>query len=78
VKMAKIKVNYKKCTNPEECLKCLNVCPTGVFMKAPVSKPKSPSTKPKAYKIVPIYNELCNTCGLCVNNCPLKAITIKM
>lgn len=78
MRMVKIKINYEKCTNPEECLKCLDTCPTGVFIKAPISKPKSPSTKPRAYKIVPIYNKLCNACRLCVNICPSEAIIVKI
>lgn len=78
----KIKIDHAKCPQPDECGKCLNICPTGVFFLRPQGKF---SWKPEfqksitsiSYKLEPRFKGLCNLCMACVDVCPTNAITIK-
>ena len=72
----KIRIN-KKCANPDNCKKCLKVCPMGVFIILPTDKfiPLSPNP-PKSYKIYPMFSKVCNACMECVRTCPQSAISI--
>lgn len=73
-KKVKIKIDYSKCTQPEECRKCLNVCEPAVFNLVFLDKEY---TDPKIWKVVPVFTQLCNGCNLCVEICPKKAIFVK-
>jgi ferredoxin len=72
-----IRIDYGKCTKPEECMDCLKTCPSGVFLMGPVGSGK-PNIPPKSYKIHPRYADQCNGCGLCEEKCPKQAIQIKL
>ncbi|RLE75116.1 MAG: hypothetical protein DRZ80_03395 [Thermoprotei archaeon] len=75
--MPKIIYDKSKCLHPEECMICVKTCPKKVLMLAPAEKPKSPGSPPSRYIIYPMYDVLCDKCGLCLENCPKNAITIK-
>jgi ferredoxin len=70
-----IKINHKKCIGAEKCGKCLHICPLGVFMNVPMGK-YIPHEKPKKYKIVPYFKDICNNCGACVKVCPERCISL--
>jgi len=72
----KIKIDYSLCSDPTDCLACIRACPLGVLFKAPINDPKDPGTPPKGYKIVPLYDKICNGCGECVKVCPKNAIKL--
>ena len=65
----------KHCLGPEECGKCLKVCPVGVFMKIPVGR-YAYKREPKEYKVKPYFKELCNNCGACQRVCPTNCIRV--
>jgi len=78
----KIKIDSKKCINPQDCNKCLNICPTGVFFLSPQGKfsPKPEfqrAIEKLNYKLIAPFTEVCNLCMECVAVCPAKAITIR-
>ena len=73
----KIKVDYSKCTQPEDCRKCIGICPPGVFNFVFTDKNYH---NPQNWKIIPIFPHLCissNNCNACVENCPKDAINIR-
>ena len=72
----KILIDTKKCTDPDKCKKCLEVCPAGVFMLVPVGKHKRHLEKPPEHLLKANFPELCSLCMACVNTCPRKAINI--
>jgi len=72
----KVKIDYNKCSDPLSCKACIRACPYGVLCIAPIKDPKDPGKKPVGYKIVPLYEPLCNSCGKCVEVCPQNAINV--
>jgi len=74
-----IDIDLEKCTTPFDCKKCLDVCPTVVFMVAAVKVEKGRETNPKepgAYAIHAPHRDKCTGGGDCVEVCPVDAITI--
>ena len=71
----KIKVNYTKCTNPEECKICLKLCQPAVLI---LTFTDTDYYNPKNWKLVPAFPGLCIGCNLCVEQCPQQAITVKI
>ena len=69
----KISIDYKKCTTPEECRKCVGVCQPVVLSLTFTDKDFH---TPKDWKIVPIFPRLCIHCMLCVEICPEQAINV--
>ena len=77
-KKPKIRIDYSKCTQPEECRICLKVCPPAVFNLSFTDKDYH---QPEHWKVVPVFPFLClnsTKCELCVVNCPKQAISIKL
>ncbi|MFX1337242.1 MAG: ATP-binding protein [Promethearchaeota archaeon] len=69
----KIKVDYSKCTAPEECKQCLDVCQPAVLILTFTDKD---FYDPKDWKIFPVFPGLCIGCNLCVEKCPKNAISV--
>jgi len=75
----KINIDDTKCTTPFDCKKCLQICPQGVFWVIPVKVVKFQETdqkEPGAWKLTVQYRAMCADCELCVEVCPVDAITI--
>lgn len=75
MKYPKIEINYELCTNPEDCRKCVQVCPPSVLN---ITFTDEDFHEPKNWIIDPAFPQLCegNNCSRCINICPLKAISI--
>jgi len=76
---AEIIIDPAKCTTPFDCKRCLRGCPQAVFMCFPVKVEKGKETDPRepsAYGIVPMFRDKCTGCRLCIDLCPVEAITI--
>jgi ferredoxin len=71
----KIKIENKKCKNPENCMKCLQICPAKVFVLKPLLEKKSWYVK--AFEINALFKDSCNGCMECVEICPEKCIRIE-
>ncbi|MFX0133693.1 MAG: 4Fe-4S dicluster domain-containing protein [Candidatus Hodarchaeota archaeon] len=80
----KIKVSEKKCPTPFMCQKCLNICPTGVFMV--IANPMKTTTKYVpidekeigSYMLMAPMASKCIGCMKCVDICPNQAIKLKI
>ncbi|TFG31173.1 hypothetical protein EU527_13140 [Candidatus Thorarchaeota archaeon] len=70
----KIIVDYSKCTDPQSCKKCLQICPPAIFILYP---PDYNSNEPIEWRVDVAFTDLCTRCNQCVEICPLGAITIK-
>ena len=73
----KIRIDYSKCQQPDDCGKCLQVCQPAVFSLIFTDKDYH---DPKNWKVVPMFPMLCvldDKCNFCVNVCPESAISIK-
>ena len=75
MKKPKIKIDYNKCKKPEDCRKCLNVCPTAVFNLYFTDKDHH---DPKNWKVDAVFPQLCTNCQACIEICSQNAITIKI
>jgi len=73
-KKNRIKIDYFKCRDPENCRKCLAVCTPGVLN---LTFRDEDYHDPKDWIILPVFYQLCDFCKKCVEICPEKAITIK-
>lgn len=74
-----IEIDSEKCKIPFDCKKCLQVCPTSVFMVHAVKVEKGRETNPKepgAYKLAAPMRDKCSVCNDCIDVCPEDAITI--
>ena len=78
-----IKIDYTKCGDkggfdPRECTTCLKVCDPCVFLMHNVigAKEEDPND-PQVWRITPVWPSVCIRCGVCVDACPEKAITVK-
>ena len=64
----KITIDDKKCISVNGCLTCSIVCPVGVFKQ----------TDDKTQIVVDEANEdECTLCNLCLEQCPVQAITLR-
>ena len=70
----KIKIDYKKCSEPEKCRKCLQICEPGVFIITFTDKDYH---NPQKWLIIPVFPQICTDCNKCVIDCPEKAILVK-
>jgi ech hydrogenase subunit F len=61
---AHVSVDLSKCV-PCSGLVCVGVCPEGILEQGSDKKPKV------------VDNASCTLCGVCINLCPTKALTIK-
>ncbi len=80
----RIKISEKKCPTPFVCQKCLNRCPTGVFMV--IANPMKTGAKfipidenePGSYMLMAPMASKCIGCMKCVDICPKQAIKVKI
>ena len=73
--MIQIKWNDDQCTSPQECRKCLDTCPQGVFIIYPRDGRK-PGKATENWAIMPLFLSLCTGCDICQDICPENAITV--
>jgi ferredoxin len=69
--------DHERCTNPEECLKCVKVCSPHVLAFFPTPTRPTGETIPPP-RVLLFLPEMCNLCNLCVEVCPEKALSIKV
>jgi ferredoxin len=82
-KFPKITIDLEKCTVPFLCKKCLQICPEAVFHVARVmSKEKRlEEMDPRVdgnYVLFANRRDKCTVCNLCIDVCPVGAITIEV
>jgi ferredoxin len=69
----KIKIDTTKCKNPDNCIKCVQICPAKIFVLKPADKK---SSYVKTCEIKVLFEDLCNGCMKCVEVCPEKCVSI--
>lgn len=76
MKRPKISINNKKCSQPELCLKCLQVCQPCVLNITFTDKDYH---QPQNWIIDPVFPQLClgKECRKCIEICPMSSIAIK-
>jgi len=72
--MAKIRIDKEKCPCPQDCAKCMQACPTALFVLYP--KKREIGKVDTDFELVVPAPSLCTSCGLCVEACPNEAIGI--
>ena len=72
----KIKIDSNKCKNPDECMKCVQVCPAKIFILKPRGTKKR-SAHAKKWEIKVLFKDLCNGCMECVKVCPEQCISVE-
>ncbi len=76
---AVIEVDTTKCTTPFDCKKCLAGCPQSVFSVRAVKVEKGRETDPSepgVYTLVAPFRDKCTGCNICIEICPVDALTI--
>ena len=71
----KIKIDNNKCKNPDNCMKCVQVCPAKIFVLKPIIRKKS--SYAKEVEIKALFIDMCNGCMDCVKVCPEHCISVK-
>ena len=71
-----MKIKISNCTDPKNCMKCVEVCPAKIFVLKPIGTKKM-SNYVKKWEIKAIFKNLCNGCMECVEVCPEQCITVK-
>jgi NAD-dependent dihydropyrimidine dehydrogenase PreA subunit len=81
-KKIKISIDYAKCgdgigVDPRYCCKCLQVCSPAIFLLHQTigSEEKDPYD-PKKWRVTALWPSLCNLCMICVNECPVNAVSV--
>jgi len=74
VAKTKIIIDYAKCGDPRECKKCLQICPSALFM---CYSPDYVSNDPVEWRVDVAFTDLCTRCGDCVAVCPKHAVTVR-
>ena len=82
-KFPKITVDLEKCTVPFLCKRCLQACPMGVFHVTRVmsKEERLKEMDPRVdgnYIIYATRRDKCTVCNLCIDVCPVDAITIEV
>lgn len=75
--MIELKWDINKCPSPQECRKCLDECPQGVFHIYPRDGRK-PGQPTENWAIAPLFLSLCSGCEICEEICPQDAITVSV
>jgi ferredoxin len=73
---AKVSVEWlkDKCPRPQDCGKCVEVCPSTIFCVYPKNRVRyKPSEN---WIITPSFQYLCTACNKCVEVCPKGAIKV--
>ncbi len=81
-KFPTITINHEKCTVPFLCKKCLEVCPTAILHTTRVMsrEKRLEEMDPRVdgnYVLGASRRDKCTVCNLCVDVCPVNAITIE-
>jgi len=82
-KFPKITIDHEKCTIPFQCKKCLQICPELVFrvqrdMKQEKRLEEMDPRIDGTYKLSVARRDKCTTCNLCIDVCPVGAISIEV
>lgn len=75
--MIEIALDDKKCTSPDECRECLEICPQGVFAMY-AKGGRKPGVTTKQWAIAPVWLSLCTACEICEEVCPQDALAVKV
>ncbi len=75
--MIQITWDEKECTSPQDCRKCLDECPQGVFHIYPRNGRK-PGQATEDWAIGPLYLSLCTGCNICEEVCPENALAVSV
>jgi ferredoxin len=70
----KIQIDHNKCKNPDECMKCVRVCPAKIFVLKPIIKKDTYTNK---VEINVLFKDMCNSCMECVEVCPEQCINVE-
>lgn len=73
--MINISWDDNKCRDPQDCYRCLEACPEGVFMTYPRDK-RGPGKAAGDWAIIPSFMKLCTGCRICEKVCPENALTV--
>ena len=75
--LATITVDYKKCTAPFSCRKCLLICPNHVLgLGTDVGPQKFREIDASHFKVEGVRFDKCTVCLKCVDVCPENAIEV--
>ncbi|HEY40639.1 MAG TPA: 4Fe-4S dicluster domain-containing protein [Dehalococcoidia bacterium] len=82
-KFPKITVDLEKCTVPFLCKRCLQECPMGVFhvTRVMAKEERLKEMDPRVdgnYVIFATRRDKCTGCNICIDVCPVDAITIEI
>ncbi len=78
-KTPKIEIDHNKCTVPMYCKLCLQACPQACFSVQHVKFERmreSNREEPGTYELGAPYRYNCTLCNVCIEVCPVDAITI--
>ena len=79
----KITIDREKCTVPFLCKKCLQVCPTAVFLveRVMAKEERLKEMDPRIdgnYVLHAPRRDKCTVCNKCIEVCPVDAIKIEV
>ena len=82
-KLPKITIDQEKCTVPFLCKKCIQICPEAVFFVTRVMEKERrlEELDPRVdgnYVLSAARADKCTMCNLCIDVCPVDALSIKM
>ena len=82
-KFPKISIDQEKCTVPFLCKKCLEICPEAVLhvTRVMAKEKRLEEMDPRVdgnYVLFPSRRDKCNSCNLCIDVCPVDAITVEV
>lgn len=78
-KAPNIKIDHTKCTVPMYCKLCLQTCPQACFAVHSVKVERlkeSNREQPGDYELSAPSRFACTLCNVCIDVCPVEAITI--
>lgn len=78
-KAPKIEIDHKKCTVPMYCKRCLQACPQACFQAHEAEFQRfveQNREEPDTFVLDAPYRYNCTLCNVCIDVCPVGAITI--